>query len=223
MPAITPLAAPLYRHMRILVLANGSEPSAALLGSLHGKCDRFIAADGGANAALKLGFRPDAVIGDLDSFRPDASFDGELIRDPDQETNDLEKALLHARSLKAVRVDVLGASGKRLDHTLKNLSVLQQFDPFFKNLAFYDDRFFTRVLPKDFSIHLPPGHLVSLFPLSGRADGIVTEGLRYPLAGESLENGKRDGSSNETIEGPVRIRHTSGCLLFMTALTPDLL
>ena len=209
--------------MRILILANGSEPSAALLGSLRAKCDRFIAADGGGNTALKLGFRPDAVIGDLDSFRPDASFNSELICDPDQETNDLEKALAHARSLKAIRVDVLGASGKRLDHTLKNLSVLQQFDPFFETLAFFDDRFYTRVLPRDFSIQLPPGHLVSLFPLSGRVDGIVTEGLRYPLAGESLENGKRDGSSNEALEGPVRIRHTSGCLLFMTSLTPDLL
>ena len=213
--------------MRILILANGSEPSVELLGSLREKCDRFIAADGGGNTALKLGFRPDTVIGDLDSFRPDGDlngkFDGQIIRDSDQETNDLEKALSHARSLKAVRVDVLGATGKRLDHTLKNLSVLQQFDPFFEAMAFYDDFFYTRILPREFAIRLPPGHLVSLFPLSGSADGIVTDGLRYPLSNESLENGRRDGSSNETVSGPVRIRHTSGCLLFMTALTPALL
>lgn len=209
--------------MRILLLANGSEPTAALLGSLRARCDRFIAADGGGNTALKLGFQPDTIIGDLDSFRPDTGFGGELIGDPDQETNDLEKALSYARSLRAIRVDILGASGKRLDHTLKNLSVLQQFDPFFETLACYDDRFFTRILPRDFSIQLPPGHLVSLFPLSGRVDGIVTEGLRYPLSGESLQNGRRDGTSNQSLGETVRIRHTGGCLLFMTALIPDLL
>ena len=209
--------------MRILILANGSKPSADLLGSLQEKCDRFVAADGGGNAAIKMGFRPDTIIGDLDSFSHTGDFDGELIRNPDQETNDLEKALELARSLKAVRVDVLGATGKRIDHTLKNLSVLQQFDPFFDILAFYDDLFCTRVLPRDFSISLPPGHLVSLFPLSGKVEGVVTQGLRYPLNGEPLENGRRDGTSNETVHGPVRIQHASGTLLFMTALTPDLL
>ncbi len=209
--------------MRILILANGSEPSSGLLGSLRKKCDRFLAADGGGDTALRLGIRPDTVIGDLDSFRSGREFDGELIRDPDQETNDLEKALAHARSLNATRVDVLGATGKRLDHTLKNLSVLQQFDPFFETLIFFDDQSLTRILPRDFSITLPPEHLVSLFPLSGKVEGIVTEGLRYPLSDEPLENGRRDGSSNETLQGPVRIRHRSGCLLFMTALTPELL
>ena len=209
--------------MRILILANGSEPSADLLGSLREKCDRFVAADGGGNAAIKMGFRPDTVIGDLDSFSHTGDFDGELIRNPDQETNDLEKALELARSLKAVWVDVLGATGKRIDHTLKNLSVLQQFNPFFDTLAFYDDLFYTRILPRDFSIKLPPGHLVSLFPLSGKVEGVVTQGLRYPLNGEPLENGRRDGTSNETVHGPVRIQHASGTLLFMTALTPDLL
>jgi len=209
--------------MRILILANGSEPSAELLDSLRKNCDRFVAADGGGNTAIKMGFRPDTVIGDLDSFSQANDFDGELIRNPDQETNDLEKALELARSLKAVRVDVLGATGKRIDHTLKNLSVLQQFDPFFDTLAFYDDLFYTRVLPRDFSIKLPPGHLVSLFPLSGKVEGVVTQGLRYPLNGEPLENGRRDGTSNETVEGSIRIQHSSGALLFMTALTPDLL
>ncbi|TVQ70665.1 MAG: thiamine diphosphokinase [Balneolaceae bacterium] len=209
--------------MRILILANGSEPSSGLLGSLREKCDRFVAADGGGNTALKMGFPPDTVIGDLDSFSHAGDFDGELIRDPGQETNDLEKALGLARSLKAVRVDVLGATGKRIDHTLKNLSVLQQFDPFFDTLAFYDDLFYTRILPRDFSLRLPPGHLVSLFPLSGKVEGIVTQGLRYPLNNEPLENGRRDGTSNETDEGPVRIQHTSGTLLFMTALAPGLL
>ncbi len=209
--------------MRILIIANGTEPSTGLMGSLRAACDRFIAADGGGNAAIRLGHNPDIVIGDLDSFSHADAFHGELIQDPDQETNDLEKALGFARKHKARRVDVLGATGKRLDHTLKNLSVMQQFDPFFDQLAFYDDIFFSRILPRDYRVSLPPGHLVSLFPLSGKVEGIITDGLKYPLRDETLENGRRDGTSNETLQADIRIRHRSGVLLFMTALTDRLL
>ncbi len=209
--------------MRILIIANGKEPSSGLLGSLHSACDRFIAADGGGNVAIRMGYTPDVVIGDLDSFRHMDVYHGNLIREPDQETNDLEKALSFAKKKQADRVDVVGATGERLDHTLKNLSVMQQFDPCFNQLAFFDDRLFSRIIPRDFSLSLPPKHLVSLFPLSGKVEGIITDGLRYPLRDESLENGRRDGSSNETLKGDIRIRHRTGALLFITAITDQLL
>jgi len=209
--------------MRILIVANGKEPSVELLGSLHSACNRFIAADGGGNVAIRMGYHPDVVIGDMDSFRHTDVYRGKLIHEPDQETNDLEKALRFAQKNQAGRVDVVGATGERIDHTLKNLSVLQQFDPCFNQLAFFDDRLFSRIIPRDFSLSLPPGHLVSLFPLSGKVEGIITDGLRYPLRDESLENGRRDGSSNETQSGEIRIRHRTGALLFMTAITDQLL
>ncbi|MDG5766862.1 thiamine diphosphokinase [Balneolales bacterium ANBcel1] len=208
--------------MRILILAHGDPPEKPLMEKLTARCDFFIAADGAGNTALELGYPPDLVIGDLDSFRPADGFTGRIIRDPDQETNDLEKALLHAITMNASRVDVLGATGGRLDHTLKNLSVMQQLHDRFGLLAFFDASFYVRILPRDFSLSLPAGHPVSLFPLSGIVEGIVTEGLRYPLNNESLENGRRDGSSNETTGDTLRIRHRSGALLFMAGHT-DLL
>lgn len=209
--------------MRILILANGDEPSPELFEKLRGKCDYFIAADGGGNTAINLGSPPDVVIGDLDSFQQNASYKGRVLYDADQETNDLEKALNHALFHKANRVDVLGATGRRLDHTLKNLSVMQRFNRHFDPLAYYDDRLCSLILPRDFSISLPSNHPVSLFPLSGKVDGIVTEGLEYRLKDESLENGRRDGSSNRTTGKSIRIRHRTGTLLFMTGLTETLL
>ncbi len=209
--------------MRTLILANGNRPSKKLLENLRARCSYFVAADGGGNCATELGFRPDIVLGDLDSFRYADSYDGRILRDEDQETNDLEKALHHVLQQKAVRVDVLGATGRRLDHTLKNLSVMQQFHTRFDQLVFYDDVFYTRILPQDYTLSLPASHTVSLFPLSGKVTGITTEGLKYPLDNESLVNGRRDGSSNETISGTIRIRHRSGSLLLMTGLTDKLL
>jgi thiamine pyrophosphokinase len=54
----------------------------------------------------------------------------------------------------------------------------------------------------------------------GKADGIVTQNLVYPLAGEALELGGRIGSSNEVAEdGWVEVSYTSGSLLMTEVFT----
>jgi thiamine pyrophosphokinase len=143
-------------------------------------------------------------------------FDFEIIHDSDQETNDLEKALNLALERGSTEVVILGATGIRLDHTLKNLSVLLQFNDRFQNIIFRDASCEIRILPRDFTMETHPGQIFSLFPLSGRVDGITTEGLRYALNNESLENGVRDGSSNEANGKRVRISHKNGDLLLIT-------
>lgn len=209
--------------MRTLIVANGAEPPSWLLGRLARCSNTIIAADGGATVLLREGIAPDVVTGDMDSFDPPDGFSAEVLVNPDQETNDLEKALSLALTMKSTRVDVLGATGKRLDHSLKNLSVMQQFAPRFKSLAFFDQHLFSCVLPRTFTIALPVSHAVSLFPLSGRVDGICTSGLLYALDDDFLENGVRDGSSNLTTQPEITITHRSGVLLFMTALTDSLI
>lgn len=140
----------------------------------------------------------------------------ELIHDPDQETNDLEKALKLALDRGATEVVILGATGLRLDHTLKNLSVMLQFSGRFRDILFRDVACDMRILPREFTMETRPGQIISLFPLSGKVDGITTEGLRYALNDEPLENGVRDGSSNEATGKQIRIGHRSGDLLLIT-------
>ena len=57
-----------------------------------------------------------------------------------------------------------------------------------------------------------PGELVSLLPLHGPAEGIVTEGLAYPLHGETLEPGSTRGVSNVFADREARIAVTRGVL-----------
>jgi len=200
----------------ILIVANGSKPSETMLHHYAGQSDMLIAADGGATVCLHAGLRPDVIIGDMDSFSAHTDY-GELsiIVDTDQETNDLEKALKHAKMLGGSHIIILGATGIRLDQTLKNISVMQQFFGTFEELIFRDELCWMRILPKDFSFNVNPGTVVSLFPISGVVEGITTTGLKYPLTNESLENGVRDGSSNESISNKVTVTHRSGSLLLM--------
>jgi thiamine pyrophosphokinase len=149
----------------------------------------------------------------MDSFTKKESDDFELVYEPDQESNDLEKALRRAITEGSRNVVVLGATGKRLDQTLKNLSVLKQFNDKFESLIFRDNHLDTFLLPNDFSKELKIGTQISLFPLSGVVSGIHTEGLKYPLNNEKLINGVRDGSSNEVVASPVHITHREGDLL----------
>ncbi|HLR26081.1 MAG TPA: hypothetical protein VK112_09455, partial [Fodinibius sp.] len=79
--------------MHILILCNGEPPSPELLSRYHSRTDYLIAADGGGDVALAMGYKPDVVIGDLDSFKKDQQTSFEIIHKTDQETNDLEKAL----------------------------------------------------------------------------------------------------------------------------------
>ncbi len=203
--------------MKGLILCNGLPPKPALLGNHLQETDLFIAADGGGNTARDMGFAPDVVIGDLDSFRTREMDDFEVIKDPDQETNDLEKALKLAARRGITDVIVLGVTGQRIDQTLKNLSVLKAFDDRFDSLIFKDSFGKIFLLPHSFSAELPHGTTVSLFPLSGRVEGILTKGLKYPLEDDYLENGVRDGSSNRVVSSPLHIKYDSGDLLIFIA------
>lgn len=197
----------------ILILCNGNPPSQQLFSEYRANSDYFIAADGGANIALDLGTTPDVVIGDLDSYQGSDKEPYEIIFNPDQDSNDLEKALQHAQEEKGTHIKILGATGHRLDQTLKNLSVLKQFHERFQQIHIADNFGETRLLPPFFSDEFAIGTQLSLFPLSGKVTGITTKGLKYPLNDEKLENGVRDGSSNEVIENPVQITHKKGDLL----------
>lgn len=201
----------------VLVLCNGDPPSDKLFRQCRANAEYFIAADGGANIARKFGAEPDIVIGDLDSFEKLEEDTFEIAFQPDQETNDLEKALLHAQEKQATHIHILGATGQRLDHTLKNLSVLKQFDSHFEELLIRDNYGDTMLIEKSFQQEIAIGTQISLFPLSGRVSGITTEGLKYPLKNGILENGVRDGSSNEVVESHVRITYKQGDLLLFLA------
>lgn len=202
--------------MKAVILCDGDIPQKTRIERELSDAELLIAADDGANRAKELGFQPDVIIGDLDSYMVTGNEKALVIKDEDQETNDLEKALSYALKKSASSVIVFGATGKRLDHTLKNLSVLLQFDSRFSSLVFIDDYAVLRVIHSPFKDSFEVGTVISLFPLSGKVEGITTSGLKYPLRDEALENGIRDGSSNEAVEETVEIKFKKGDLLLLT-------
>lgn len=202
--------------MKAVILCDGDIPKKAIIKQELSDAELFIAADDGANRAKELGFQPDVIIGDLDSYTVTGNEKALVIKDEGQETNDLEKALAYALKRSARSAIVFGATGKRLDHTLKNLSVLLQFDSRFDSIVLVDDYAEVKIIHSPYKELFEIGTIISLFPLSGKVEGITTKGLKYPLTNEALENGVRDGSSNEAVEESVEITFKKGDLLLLT-------
>jgi thiamine pyrophosphokinase len=199
---------------RALIIANGEPPRKQLLQSLSKEADVVVCADGGTNTALKFGIRPDAIVGDLDSVHAEALVKFQRVptyEDTDDETTDLEKAISWAVKQKYDHITVVGASGKRLDHTVGNLGVLPKFYPD-ALVRFVDDLGEMMYVGRELTIEAKRGDVVSLIPLN-RCEGVTTSGLRYGLEDETLELGVREGTSNVVLASPVTIKVKKGHLL----------
>jgi thiamine pyrophosphokinase len=200
---------------KCVIICDGELPSKNIITNELTDSRLLIAADGGALALERMNISPDVIIGDLDSYQPTGNEKADVIKDPDQETNDLEKSLAYAEQHSLLDIVVFGATGKRLDHTLKNLSVLLQFDNRFSTLVFKDRYSIMEIIHSPFRRSFAPGTSLSLFPLSGTVEGITTKGLKYPLTQGDLKNGVQDGSSNLTVKKTVEIEFKKGDLLLL--------
>ncbi|KUP91153.1 thiamine diphosphokinase [Tritonibacter horizontis] len=161
----------------------------------------LVAADGGANTAVALGYEPRAVIGDFDSVSAEtraALPDSILHLVAEQETTDFDKAL---RAVAAPLVLAVGFLGGRVDHQLAALHVLVQ--PHDSPCILIGAQEVVVHITAPLAVTLTPGDVVSLFPLApvtGRS-----EGLEWPIDGLTLSPFQRIGTSNRAIAEEVRI------------------
>ena len=109
-----------------VILANGDFPrKGGAAWKLLAAAKRIVACDGAADVYRRR-FRkwPDAIVGDLDSvscLSSHVSCPPFLVRNADQDTNDLEKAMSYCAKRGWKSPVIVGATGKREDHTLGNV------------------------------------------------------------------------------------------------------
>ncbi|MGH2345100.1 MAG: thiamine diphosphokinase [Chloroflexota bacterium] len=210
------------------VLIVGSAPAdPAQLRQLHTDTQYLICADGGADAVLRAGLTPDLLLGDMDSISP-ANLDrlrasGMRVVEhrPDKDKTDLELALDTAPAIGATRITIAGAlGGDRLDHSLGNLLLLSL--PALRGIETRMISGATEALAvwTQATIEGRIGDYVSLFPLTDQVLGVRTEGLRYPLRGETLLRAYTRGVSNELVCETASVSVSDGCLLAIRERRP---
>lgn len=148
---------------------------------------RVVACDGAAEGfRRRFGRWPSVIVGDLDSLPPRSvravRAGTEVVHVPDQDTNDLEKAARLCAERRWRAPVIVGATGKREDHTIGN--VFRAMD---LGLEIVTDS--GRFVPVEGSAHLRVGKgtPVSVFA-PDPATRVVSKGLEWPLDGVSFEN-----------------------------------
>jgi len=202
-----------------LVICNGEPPSRALTRRLAHHADLVVAADGGANVARQYGIMPHVIIGDLDSISKSTRrfFSSSTILHVNRQDNtDLEKALDYLVSQKARKASVIGATGKRIDFTLGNLSVLWAYTSHI-DLTFMGDGWKAIPIISRAQLRERIGTTVSLIPFGG-CSGITLRGLQYPLINASMNVGQI-GVSNVIRRSPFTVHVKKGHMLLLVMNT----
>ncbi len=202
----------------VVIVIGGGAPAAGWAETVPVAAP-VIAADSGVASVLAAGLTPVIVVGDLDSASPDALARAEALgarieRHPiEKDATDLELALETALTFDPRRVLIVGSDGGRLDHLFSAALVLAsdrwsavEIDGLFGPARLHIVRG-TRTLPGD------PGETLTLLALHGAATGVVTDGLAYPLRGETLAPGSSRGVSNTLVAPEATVTVGAGTLL----------
>ena len=199
-----------------VILADGDFPTNAIPLGILNKANYLVCCDGAGAKAIEHGIMPTAVVGDGDSLPKDIK---SMLGDKfhyvsEQDYNDLTKATRYVLATipTARRIAYIGATGKREDHTLGNISLM----------AFYAEEFgITPTLVTDhgsFSVACGKqkfesfeGQQVSIFNLS--CSLLSGTGFRWqPYAYKMLWQ----GTLNEAVGNEVEIDGDGTYMVFRT-------
>lgn len=206
---------------RCIILANGKPPKKNLIKKLqHFGFDTLFCADGGANSAMDLGFKPDYIIGDLDSVSPKVlkKYDGisQVIVYRRQDDTDVEKCLKYALKLKFKEVALLGGTGDRLDHSITNISIALKFLPRIKIYLFHEDSVLVPMTGAAL-VRTIPKEQVSIQAFES-ATVIKSCGLKYELDRINLPFGVRESQSNEANKDKFALYIENGKIILVRQL-----
>lgn len=166
----------------------------------HPKSDDIcIAADGGYMNALALGEKVHILLGDFDSFTQKLPEDVEVLRVPaEKDFTDTQLAVNTAIEKGADEIMIIGGLCGRLDHTLSNLSILDDLGAHKIHAVITDGRNRVRYLNSTSTLIAKSGYkYVSILAISKRLKGVSVEGCKYPLSNATLTRSYQYAVSNE--------------------------
>lgn len=140
-----------------------------------------------------MGVIPDYIIGDLDSAKkPTISYFKQLgktkiIKNTDQDKTDLELALSLAESLDPQEINIFGALGKRMDHTLANIYCLDKIKPEIK-ARIIDDTNTIELIRDNVEIIGKKNDILSIIPISD-VSNLNYNGLKWNVENLDTKTG----------------------------------
>ncbi len=184
--------------------------------------ENIIAVDKGLEQLYDLKVIPQHVVGDFDSVSKEIleyyKKNSQIIfhkYDPQKDNTDTDIAMQLAIDLNSSTITVLGALGKRMDHSLANIHILKYA---------LDAKIPCQIIDEYNKIYLIQekcilyknetyGKYISLMPLTSQVKGLTLKGFKYLLKEYSLPIGVSLGVSNEIIKDVASIELKKGILM----------
>ena len=195
-----------------VLIANGKKPKNKIIIDILQNAKNIICIDNGYELASELNITPSVVIGDLDSV--DISKVNQsviIIKEEDQNTNDLEKALNYCLSKNIRDIILVGATGKRDDQNLAtiliSLDYIEQL-----NIEILSDLYSIKFVNGKREFETEPMKEVSLISMD-KENIITTQGLKYNLEKSKLLSATH-GISNYSIGKNFSISSLSPLIVF---------
>ena len=185
-----------------VIICAGDFPQKEYPKYLISTADYIICCDGAFQTWLKKAPSifgdlrlPNAIVGDMDSLSPSIQkkYSSIIVRIAEQDTNDQTKAFKYImENYKDVEyIHILGASGKREDHTIGHLSLLMEYCrmPIRDNLQIdiVSDYSTAFAITDSCELHIGEGRTISIFSPDNSLN-IKSEGLVWPTDSVLFDN-----------------------------------
>ncbi|MBQ8270747.1 MAG: thiamine diphosphokinase [Bacteroidaceae bacterium] len=164
-----------------VIIANGEYPHAEEPLKILRNAPFVVCCDGGADEYIAQGFTPDIIIGDGDSLSEENrnKFAHLILQIKEQETNDQTKAVNYLIGKGCKRIAIMGATGKREDHTLGNISLLIEYAR--KGITVNSFTNYGVFIPCQGRNTFPSRKGLQISIINFTARGFKSEGLLYPI------------------------------------------
>ena len=164
-----------------VVVAGGDYPTAPQpLEVLH-NAPFVVCCDGAADRYIATGHVPDAIVGDGDSISAynRTKYASRMHIVAEQETNDQTKAVNFLLGKGMRHIAIVGATGRREDHTIGNISLLIEYARAGAQVRSFTDHGVFIPCNGVTTLKCRKGQQVSIFSIT--AKNLSAEGLLYPI------------------------------------------
>ncbi len=195
-----------------VLIANGEKPKNKKIIEILKNAKHVICVDNGYELASELNITPSVVIGDLDSVDINKiSKSISIIKEEDQNTNDLEKTLNYCLNKNIRDIILVGATGKRDDQNLATILIsLEYIDQL--NIEILSDLYSIKFVNGEKEFEAEPAVEVSLISMDNN-NIITTQGLKYNLEKSKLSSATH-GISNYSVGKKFSISCSSPLIVF---------
>ena len=164
-----------------VIVAGGEFPTAMQPLDILNNAPFVVCCDGAADRYIATGHIPDAIVGDGDSISEEnrEKYAHLLHIIGEQESNDQTKAVRYCMEHGKRRIAIVGATGRREDHTIGNISLLIEYARKGCDVCSFTDHGMFITCNGDTTLPCRKGQQVSIFAITAKE--LHAQGLLYPI------------------------------------------